>query len=107
VAGCGDGVCQANETGCTCPADCGGCACTHSLCTTGLPLAWTCDPCARALCDIDPYCCVAAWDPVCVWNVPATCGLSCGGTCGDFLCDYASGETCLTCPGDCGRCAGM
>ncbi|HTE52913.1 MAG TPA: hypothetical protein VK698_18800 [Kofleriaceae bacterium] len=53
--------------------------CTHDLCDAGGPLSSTCDPCAAAVCENDPYCCGTAWDDRCVEAVPDVCGLTCDG----------------------------
>jgi hypothetical protein len=102
---CGDGVCAGDEEACTCPADCGACSCGHTVCTQGAPLAWNCDPCVRQICDVDSYCCDTQWDATCVWNVTTLCRRSChGGVCGDHVCNFDVGETCASCPQDCGPC---
>lgn len=54
--------------------------CTHDLCEEGGPLSSTCDPCAAAICENDPYCCGTAWDERCTAQVPDVCGLTCDGT---------------------------
>jgi hypothetical protein len=51
--------------------------CEHALCAAGGPLEAACDPCAVALCGLDPYCCSVAWDGTCVGEVTSICGQSC------------------------------
>lgn len=83
--GAGYGVCSA------CPGylnDCsvgdpgGGGTCDHDPCTSGGPLGTDCDACAAALCQIDSYCCTTAWDSICISEVEASCGMTCGGGAG-------------------------
>jgi hypothetical protein len=83
--------------------------CVHPLCTTGIALASTCDPCATQLCAADPYCCSTAWDATCVGEVTSICGTSCtapppppppgGNTCAHPLCatGIALASTCSPC----------
>jgi hypothetical protein len=84
-AGAGDAEAD-GETG-------GESACTHALCATGTALAPPCDPCATALCALDPYCCTTAWDATCVGEVSSICGASCsapptGGDAGASTCAH-------------------
>jgi hypothetical protein len=51
--------------------------CAHPLCSTGGPLASTCDPCVTKLCAADPYCCMWGWDATCVGEVTSICGQPC------------------------------
>lgn len=51
--------------------------CVHGICQTGGALVATCDPCATALCAVDPYCCSTEWDATCVGEVSSVCGQSC------------------------------
>jgi hypothetical protein len=51
--------------------------CDHELCVEGEPLQRTCDPCAEAVCVVDPYCCDTEWDDVCVDDVTIVCGEAC------------------------------
>lgn len=44
---------------------------------------------------------VPCWD---IRNRAAICASMCGGTCGDFTCNAAGGETCTNCSYDCGPC---
>jgi hypothetical protein len=77
--GCGDGVCNNNETRCTCPGDCG-------------------QPCQGKTCGADPYGCGQSCGS-CAAGLACVSGTSCVG-CGDGSCN--NGETKCTCPGDCG-----
>ena len=99
---CGDGTCDEAESCLGCEADCGPCAWSGDCCAdNGTP---GCDDLAltACTCDIDPFCCELAWDTFCVDEAIVSCGLDCGGGCGDGLC--ASDETCEACPEDCGEC---
>lgn len=58
-------------------ADASAAPCAHTICTTGIALVATCDPCTTNLCAQDPYCCEAAWDETCVGEVSSICGQSC------------------------------
>jgi hypothetical protein len=51
--------------------------CAHDLCSTGVALTTTCDPCATKVCAADPYCCGTAWDSICVGEIATVCGGSC------------------------------
>ncbi len=60
----------------------------------------------QCVCAKDPYCCNVKWDASCAADVTSMgCG-KCGTVpvCGDGMCDATSGETCTTCPKDCGIC---
>ena len=81
TVGAGYGVCSA------CPGylnDCsvgdpgGGGTCDHDACTSGGPLGTSCDACAAEVCAVDSYCCTTAWDSVCISEVEASCGMTCG-----------------------------
>ena len=68
-------------------------ACAHPICTAGVGLSATCDPCTVALCARDPYCCTTSWDATCVGEVSSICGLSCtapptGGDAGASTCAH-------------------
>jgi len=105
--GCGDGQCSAwdDETCASCPDDCGGCEgeCCEANGTPGCEDAKI----QGCVCASDPYCCNVQWDGICADEVEGlNCG-TCGGgvMCGDGECD-ADGETCESCPWDCGQCCG-
>jgi hypothetical protein len=53
------------------------CDCAHSICVEGMMLAATCNPCAKAVCAADPYCCMNGWDGACVGEVEKICGINC------------------------------
>ncbi len=59
-----------------CALDCEG-VCAHELCEPGAPLEPTCDECAGAVCEADPFCCSDIWDRVCVEEAEQLCGLTC------------------------------
>ena len=87
-SGCGDGTCTGDENCTTCTADCGvcgdySCAClTDASCCTG---------------DFGYYC-----QDACNTCIANNGGGSCPkSNCGDGVC---SGETCLSCSSDCGKC---
>ncbi|HCU23697.1 MAG TPA: hypothetical protein DF383_01670, partial [Deltaproteobacteria bacterium] len=104
--GCGDGFCVSEEDCQTCQADCGECpVCNHERCQTGLRLKAACDPCVKAVCAADAYCCETFWDATCIKEVGEVCQASCGdlGLCGDGVC--STQEDCSTCSADCGTCA--
>jgi hypothetical protein len=96
---CGDLVCAGTESCLSCPGDCG-CAC-HGECSSGAPQMPSCSPCVGQVCSIDPFCCTQAWDALCVDEAFKLCGL-CAPVCGDVDCGL--GETCFSCPDDCGAC---
>lgn len=58
-------------------------ACSHTLCSTGAPLAGECDApvwgvsCTSAICAGDPFCCSQSWDASCVAKVETVCGRHC------------------------------
>ncbi len=104
---CGDGTCVMPETCDTCPVDCGLCppGCTHDVCEVGAPLEASCDMCTAVVCGMDMFCCTGFWDPICVNEANIWCMAGCTPTdCGDGVCDGAVGESCTTCPIDCGGC---
>jgi len=57
------------------------CNCSHSYCATGEPLAKTCDPCVKKICEKDPACCFAVWDMICVNEVYTVCNVPSGADC--------------------------
>src|SRR6185295_12357211 len=60
-------------------------ACDHSLCTTGGPLDPNCSSCVAQVCSFDSFCCVVAWDSICVAEAQKTCGTVCT-VCGNGTC---------------------
>jgi hypothetical protein len=102
---CGDGECSAGEACDNCPDDCGPCGGTGSCCevqeTEGCD-----DPTIQAcVCAEDSFCCDFKWDSICVDEIADFgCGSCEAGGCGDGQC--ADDESCLSCPEDCGQCAG-
>jgi formylglycine-generating enzyme required for sulfatase activity len=88
---CGDGFCVEPENRCNCPADCGLC--------TGCCSAGECLPGTAALA------CGSSGAECAPCPAGMTCqNQKCGFVCGDKICSAEGGETCLTCPGDCGQC---
>jgi len=110
---CGDGKCGALESMCACPADCGDCpgCCDNIACLPGNDdlvcgkHGDACAPCAAGLKCTDNACSVVCGDKVCaaaLGETCATCPADCGACCPNGVC--AIGETCSTCPADCGPC---
>ncbi len=116
---CGDGVCDPFERTRTCPADCPQ-GCSDGLCI-GDETVETCPADCREVCG-DGYCSV---DEKVDASCPADCSGSCAAypsrtfsVCGDLYCDGeinltpclgsedSGGESCLSCPSDCGKCLG-
>ncbi len=123
---CVGGECVACEPDCGgkscgddgCGGNCGSCpegaSCTDGACHGGPgcqveegPGCGGCN-CEACVCEIDAYCCDTQYDDICV----GLCISDCGGCptdpvegCGDGAC--AGGETCTTCPADCGCEAGF
>jgi hypothetical protein len=84
-------------------AACGG-VCPHDPCSAGAALDPSCGSCVASICQVDPACCTSSWDAACQADVASVCGVSCGGaSCGDGTCN--AGESCGSCPADCGACA--
>ncbi|KAJ3291886.1 hypothetical protein HDU76_007219 [Blyttiomyces sp. JEL0837] len=53
-------------------------SCAHSVCTTGVKLTSSCDPCAAAIIKADSYCGSTKWDSTCVSEVSQYCtGVTC------------------------------
>ncbi len=116
---CGDGLCDYDfgESCETCPWDCGECG--SEDCCTAHPTAGCEDPeIVACVCEMDPFCCQANWDDICVNEAKEQCGMWwCGGDdctmlcqevgleCGDFQdcwCgDCPAGTQCLN-----GKCQG-
>ena len=98
AAACSSGTDATSTVGRRAQADTtdGGTTCAHPLCSVGVGLDKTCDPCAALLCSEDPYCCGSAWDTTCVGEVTSICQKSCtapppqdagsGGTCSHGIC---------------------
>ncbi|KAJ3095549.1 hypothetical protein HDU97_006807 [Phlyctochytrium planicorne] len=51
--------------------------CAHSICTTGVALTSSCDPCAAKIIARDSFCATDSWDSQCVREVGSICSLSC------------------------------
>jgi hypothetical protein len=58
-----------------CNLPCG--SCSHDECTTGGALDPSCDSCAAAVCNEDPYCCSVKWNTQCVDEVSDYCNSGC------------------------------
>ena len=53
-------------------------ACSHDKCVEGPALQPECDPGVAAICGVDPFCCEASWDSLCVAEVESVAGEQCG-----------------------------
>jgi len=51
--------------------------CGHDICAVGGPLTAGCDTCAGSICAADPFCCIVAWDGICVGEVTTVCQETC------------------------------
>jgi len=51
--------------------------CAHDLCSEGSALEAECHSCVTDICSVDPYCCDAGWDGLCVEQVGSGCGKQC------------------------------
>ncbi|KAJ3186426.1 Vacuolar protease A [Irineochytrium annulatum] len=47
--------------------------CAHPICTVGVKLEASCDPCAKKIINQDPYCGSTGWDTECVGEVKSIC----------------------------------
>lgn len=98
---CGGGTCSGGGSG---GGSGSGGSCAHPICSTGVDLQASCDPCATNICAADSYCCTTAWDSICVGEVSSVCHQSCGGgsTCSHAICTTGKKltPTCDTCAGD-------
>lgn len=121
--GCGDTVCNLDETCDSCPGDCGVC-CGNGVCQPEYgedcgTCASDCGACCGngqcepgrgescSACELDCGSCCG--NGVCEPNLNetcATCGQDCGSCCGNGLCESGQGESCSTCAKDCGACCG-
>jgi len=114
---CGDNICVdvfSLETCSTCPEDCGDCpdsVCGNGVCETekdetGLNCVADCGCVAHGWCEDPPSSGLACQcDAFTQTSCPDICD-GCGtcSTCGDGICNVASGETCSNCTADCGAC---
>ncbi|MFH1532771.1 MAG: hypothetical protein ABIK09_18770 [Pseudomonadota bacterium] len=104
---CGDGTCDGVEDCIFCPEDCGACP-GGDCCNTHAGSGCSDGAVQSCVCAEDAWCCDVEWDVTCVLEVTSfQCGTCQGGTvpvCGDGACK--AGETCNTCPADCGPCGG-
>ncbi len=70
------------------PLTCGDCP--HDTCVLGGALRTSCGSCAGSICAVDPYCCSAFWDGLCIAEVRSVCqSARCDesrGACGHTLC---------------------
>ncbi len=84
---CGNGMCDCHENCVTCPGECGACApgCGDGTCEPGVENCLNCPP-----------------DCPCAAGTSCSAGMCLGPTCGDGACE--AGETCDSCPSDCGDC---
>ncbi|MBM4354867.1 MAG: formylglycine-generating enzyme family protein [Deltaproteobacteria bacterium] len=88
---CGDGLCIEPENRCNCPLDCGACT---GCCSAGACLNGT----ANLACGSGGAACTA-----CPAGMSCT-NQACTFVCGDKTCSVEGGESCVTCPADCGQC---
>jgi hypothetical protein len=99
---CGDGICNLDEDAESCQEDCGtGPVCGDAVCDP----EEDCESCEEDCGECVPIC----GDEVCDGEEDnATCPEDCpptGPYCGDTVCNSDVGETCSSCPGDCGACS--
>ncbi|MDI1478600.1 hypothetical protein [Polyangium sp. y55x31] len=78
----------------------GGDTCQHAVCTVGDPLLDGCNACVAQVCATQEGagCCENFWGGNCVALADQLCNAGC---CGNGECN---GETCDSCPNDCGAC---
>ncbi|MEM7101413.1 MAG: hypothetical protein AAF541_24400, partial [Pseudomonadota bacterium] len=96
------------DDACQCPERCPGAggACDEANGSAG------CDDasCCANVCATDPYCCEVIWDAACATTALFACGLVGPCPAADPLCAFcgngtcANGESCASCPADCGAC---
>ncbi len=71
---------------------CTGSFCPHDKCIEGDALSTNCGGCVASICAVDPYCCITAWDDICVGEVRTVCNnLTClesAGSCSHTLCSF-------------------
>jgi hypothetical protein len=61
----------------------GSTTCAHDPCAAGAGLDPSCDPCVKALCDTDSFCCEMQWDEQCVTAATqCSCQTGAGGSAG-------------------------
>lgn len=90
----------ADEVGSYCTKACEQCSQSdmggHDKCQTGGPLAETCSPCVKAICQADASCCTSSWTQSCIDKVPQYCaeGYLCSGQCNDPA-QCQGGQGCL------------
>jgi hypothetical protein len=68
-------------TGVAAPNNVYSCACAHSYCVTGVALSATCDPCVKAICAADSFCCTTSFDSICQNEVNSICHIPLGADC--------------------------
>ncbi|MCP3165376.1 hypothetical protein [Myxococcus qinghaiensis] len=49
----------------------------HHVCNPGNPIEAHCSPCAAAVCEGDPFCCLGSWDVICVDQAQDVCNVTC------------------------------
>jgi len=76
-----DGACAAHPKDAAYCSPVFTCTCAHSYCTVGTLLAAQCDPCVKAICAVDPFCCNNSWDSACVSETNTVCHIPVGAGC--------------------------
>jgi hypothetical protein len=88
----------------------GGSACDHEPCVLGDALDAMCGMCEASICAVDPFCCTASWDGICVNEAESMCPAECPSchhdicTTGDPLgasCDPCAATVCMVDPTCC------
>lgn len=109
---CGNDFCDPGETDCflDCEDPCPG---AHHCCVAGVlgpPGGCQDEACCDAVCAINPSCCKAGfyggWGPSCAALAHDVCSICQPGACGNTVCEPLAGESCASCPTDCGVCCG-
>jgi len=93
-----DGICAGEADQCG--------SCNGNCCQANATPGCDDETIEECVCQFDDYCCNVKWDASCVMAVESygcgKCSIIPG--CGDGKCNQMMGETCETCPQDCGDC---